>query len=161
MRTVSGVFASAILFVGCGHATPQTLVQPMEAPRETTEQAVQVLRATTTTEMTLTAEQTAQLQAGAAPHKPTELTFNVTGGSLYFTPSVIRVKKGDKVKIVFTNAGGTHNFSLDEFQVKTPTVSTRESATVEFVVDKTGTFEYYCGVGRHRAMGQKGSLIVE
>ena len=32
---------------------------------------------------------------------------------------------------------------------------------VEFVVDKAGTFEYYCSVGNHRQMGMVGKLIVE
>ena len=32
---------------------------------------------------------------------------------------------------------------------------------VEFTVDKTGTFEYYCSVGQHRANGMVGNLIVE
>jgi nitrite reductase (NO-forming) len=36
-----------------------------------------------------------------------------------------------------------------------------ETTSVEFVADKTGTFEYYCSVGAHRAMGMTGSLVVE
>jgi len=33
--------------------------------------------------------------------------------------------------------------------------------SVTFVADKTGTFEYYCSVGNHRAQGMVGKLIVE
>src|SRR5579859_2607843 len=44
----------------------------------------------------LTDAQNAQLKAGAAPHAPTELAFNVNGGNFYFVPNEIRVKKGDK-----------------------------------------------------------------
>jgi plastocyanin len=109
----------------------------------------------------LTEEQNKQLKAGEAPHGPTTLTFDVTGGSFYFTPNVIRVKKGDTVKIVFTNAGGMHNFVLDEFNVKMDPIKDKETRTVEFIADKTGSFEYYCSVGSHRQMGQKGTLIVE
>jgi plastocyanin len=29
------------------------------------------------------------------------------------------------------------------------------------VADKKGTFEYYCSVGQHRALGMKGKLVVE
>lgn len=111
----------------------------------------------------LTAGQLAELKAGAADHKPAELTFNVTGGSFYFAPNEIRVKQGDKVKIVFTNAGGTHNFILEAFNVKGQTIQGGESETIEFTADKKGTFEFYCGVGNgyHRQKGQIGVLLVE
>lgn len=92
---------------------------------------------------------------------PTVVTFNVSGGSFFFTPSTMNVKKGDKVRIVFMNAGGMHNLMLDAFGVATRTLSTGESQTVEFIASKTGSFEYYCSVGSHRAMGQKGTLIVQ
>jgi hypothetical protein len=35
------------------------------------------------------------------------------------------------------------------------------SDVVEFTADKAGTFEYYCSVGNHRAMGMKGTLTVK
>ncbi len=109
----------------------------------------------------LTTQQTAELAAGAADHASKTLTFNVTGGSFYFVPNEIRVKKGDTVKIVFNDAGGMHNFTLDEFNVKINTLKTGETGTAEFVADKSGTFQFYCGVGQHRQMGQVGNLIVE
>jgi len=87
--------------------------------------------------------------------------FTVEGGMYYFNPKEIRVKKGDTVKIVFTNKEGTHDWVLDEFNVKTKMTKLGESDTVTFVADKTGTFEYYCSVGSHRALGMKGNLIVE
>ena len=111
----------------------------------------------------LTNEQKTELKAGVSAHAPTELTFNVTGGSFYYTPNEIRVKQGDKVKIVFTNAGGMHNFTLEAFNVQTKTINTGESDTVEFTANKKGTFEFYCAVGGgyHRMKGQIGVLIVE
>lgn len=111
----------------------------------------------------LTDQQIAELKAGAAEHSPAPLTFNVTGGSFYFTPNEIRVKQGDKVKINFTNAGGFHNLILEAFGVQTKTVKIGESDLIEFTADKKGTFEFYCGVGSgyHRQMGQIGVLIVE
>lgn len=111
----------------------------------------------------LTDEQKAQLKAGADAHQPKELTFNITGGSFYFTPNEIKVKQGDKVKIVFTNILGTHNFILEAFKVQTKTIKDGESDTIEFTADKKGTFEFYCGVGNgyHRMKGQIGVLLVE
>lgn len=87
--------------------------------------------------------------------------FKVEGGMMYFNPKEIRVKKGDKVRIVFTNKEGFHDWVIDEFNARTPQIRAGETATIEFVADKVGTFEYYCSVGQHRQLGMKGNLIVE
>jgi nitrite reductase (NO-forming) len=64
------------------------------------------------------------------------------------------------VKIVLVNKGGIHDLVIDGFNVRTPQIGDGKSAEVTFVVDKTGTFEYYCSVGNHRQMGMVGKLIV-
>jgi nitrosocyanin len=87
--------------------------------------------------------------------------FAVEGGMFYFTPKEIKVKKGDTVKITFTNKEGFHDWVLDEFNAKTKQIKAGETDTISFVADKAGTFEYYCSVGNHRAQGMKGNLIVE
>jgi cytochrome c oxidase subunit 2 len=88
-------------------------------------------------------------------------TFNITGQPFSFSLKEIRVKRGDRVKIVFNNQTGLHDWVIDEFNAKTPQIQAGQMAEVEFVADKTGTFEYYCSVGNHRAMGMVGKLIVE
>ncbi len=88
-------------------------------------------------------------------------TFTVDGSNFTFSTNEIKVKQGDKVKIIFNNKAGFHDWVLDEFNVRTPQIQAGETATVEFTADKTGTFEYYCSVGQHRQNGMKGSLIVE
>ena len=88
-------------------------------------------------------------------------TFNVTGQNFSFFPSEIRVKKGDTVKINFESAGGFHDWFLTGYNVFTTQVNTGGTASVEFVADKTGTFEYFCTVDSHRQMGMTGNLIVE
>lgn len=85
----------------------------------------------------------------------------VSGGNYKFNPSEIKVKKGERVKIIFKNSGGMHDFVIDEFNVRTQVIGSEKEDTVEFVPDKTGTFEYYCSVGNHRQMGMVGNLIVE
>ena len=87
--------------------------------------------------------------------------FTVEGGMFYFKPSEMKVKKGDTVKITLTNKEGLHDWVLDEFNAKTKRIKAGETDTVTFIADKVGTFEYYCSVGNHRAMGMKGNLIVE
>lgn len=99
----------------------------------------------------------------AAQKAPTKkiVSLNVVGGSFFFTPNQLRVQKGDVVRLTFTNEGGMHNWNVDAFNVRMEALPAGESRTVEFVADTIGTFEYYCGVGRHRQMGQVGQLIVE
>lgn len=87
--------------------------------------------------------------------------FTVTGSNFKFEPSTLTVNKGDKVKITFKNSGGVHDFVIDEFNVKTSRISDGEEESVEFSADKTGTSEYYCSVGNHRAMGMVGTLTVQ
>lgn len=87
--------------------------------------------------------------------------FTVEGQPFSFTPNTITVKQGDTVTIVFKNIKGMHDFKIDEFDVATKKAAEGESDTVQFLADKKGSFEYYCSVGHHRAMGMKGTLIVE
>jgi plastocyanin len=88
-------------------------------------------------------------------------TFEVNGGSYYFTPDTITVNEDDTVKIVFTNDGGTHDWVIDEFNARTPITQTGETAEIEFVADQAGTYEFYCSVGNHRELGMVGTLVVE
>lgn len=88
-------------------------------------------------------------------------TFTVVGSSFAFSPAALSVNKGDRVKIIFKNSGGLHDFKIDEFKVATHQIQGGTSETVEFVADKAGTFEYYCSVGTHRQMGMRGTLTVK
>lgn len=87
--------------------------------------------------------------------------FTVTGSGFKFNPATLTVNKGDMVKITFVNSGGSHDFTLDEFDVQTKTLNTGQQETVEFMADTAGSFEYYCSVANHRSMGMKGTLIVQ
>ena len=87
--------------------------------------------------------------------------FNITGRNFAFSQTEIRVKKGDKVKINFSSVDGFHDWTINEFNAQTTQVNAGGSASVEFVANQAGTFEFYCSVGRHREMGMVGKLIVE
>ncbi len=107
----------------------------------------------------------------AAMEKPTAIegamqkgalkTVSVNGSNFKFSPAQIQAKKGDTVKVTFTSVDGTHDFVIDELGVKSDTISGGQTTTVSFVASKAGTFEYYCSIGKHRAMGMVGNLIVE
>lgn len=101
------------------------------------------------------------------PEPPPKLTgqtkeFNVIAKSYSFTPSDIRVNNGDKVKLNVFIADGFHDFVIDEFTgARTERTSAVATTTIEFIVNKTGEFKYYCSVGNHRQLGMEGILIVE
>ena len=86
--------------------------------------------------------------------------FTVTGQNFVFLPATLSVKKGDRVKIIFKNTGGFHGFKIDEFGVASKQINGGQEETLEFVADKSGSFEYYCSGRKHRSMGMKGALTV-
>jgi nitrite reductase (NO-forming) len=74
----------------------------------------------------------------------------------------LKANLGETVKVtLFSGEGAGHNFYLDEFGVKSADVTGLEnSVSVEFVVDKEGTFSYYCAIPGHRQAGMEGKFIV-
>jgi cytochrome c oxidase subunit 2 len=78
-----------------------------------------------------------------------------------FSPGSLRVRKGERVKLVMTATDHDHGFKLDDFDInqKIPKGTT---VVVEFTADKAGSFQFrcsnVCGIG-HR--GMKGTLVVE
>ena len=87
--------------------------------------------------------------------------FNLTSKNFSFSTKEIKVKQGEKVKIVLSNTEGLHNWAIDEFKASTRNLSLGEITSVEFIADKKGTFQYYCSIGTHRQLGMVGNLIVE
>lgn len=76
-----------------------------------------------------------------------------------FSLEKITVKKGDKVKLKINTINGTHDFVIDEFNVRSETPTGKETI-VEFTADKAGEFVYYCNMPGHRANGHWGTLTV-
>lgn len=98
---------------------------------------------------------------GQQPAASRTKEFTISGQNFSFAPSSISVKKGDTVKIIFKNTNGFHDLKIDAFKAATKKIQGGSEETIQFIADKTGTFEYYCSVGSHRAMGMKGALTVE
>lgn len=100
-------------------------------------------------------------QPTSAVETPGTKTFTIEGKPFEYNPKEIKVKKGDRVKIVFKNMQGFHDLTIADINVKTQQIQAGQSDTIEFVADKAGAFEYYCSVDGHRAQGMVGKLIVE
>jgi len=94
------------------------------------------------------------------PPVPTVKTFTVDAKNFSFSPASISVKKGDTVKIILKNTEGGHDLVIDEFSARTKIINSGEEDAIQFVADKTGSFEFYCSVMSHREMGMKGTLTV-
>ncbi|KKQ40747.1 MAG: Plastocyanin [Microgenomates group bacterium GW2011_GWC1_37_8] len=78
-----------------------------------------------------------------------------------FFPEKLTIKQGEKVRITFNNLGSTsHDFVIDELNVKTELIPVGSSGTVEFTADKSGVFNFYCSVGNHESLGMVGELDV-
>lgn len=97
----------------------------------------------------------------AQPNTQALNPITVEGGSFKYNPNQITVKKGQPVKIILESKDLMHDFVIDELNVKSTQAKAGESVEVAFTPTQTGSFEFYCSVGNHRAMGMKGTLIVE
>jgi cytochrome c oxidase subunit 2 len=87
--------------------------------------------------------------------------IKVTAKKYEFNPNVIRVKKGDHVKLVITALDRLHGFKLEAFHIDRK-LPKGEAVAIEFTADQAGTFPFacsqFCGLGHSR---MKGKLIVE
>lgn len=101
----------------------------------------------------------ALVQAQAPPSAYHE--FKITAKNWEFDPSVITVKKGEKVRLYITALDHDHGIKIPAYDID-QMLPKGTTATIEFTADKAGTFEFkcsvYCGKG-HRRM--KGQLVVE
>lgn len=101
----------------------------------------------------------ADVSVDAAPAIVKE--FAIDGFNFGFSQDEIIVNEGDTVTIVLTSTDGFHDWVVDEFGAATAQIQTGGTASVTFVADKAGTYEYYCSVGRHRENGMVGTLVVQ
>ena len=81
--------------------------------------------------------------------------INVDAQKFEYSPSVIKIKKGEHVKIVINNIDFNHGMVI-------PSLELSGVDSIEFIADEAGTFEFRCptpcGNG-HRDM--VGTLIIE
>jgi cytochrome c oxidase subunit 2 len=87
--------------------------------------------------------------------------FTLTASKYQFSPPTIKVKQGDRVKLIITAIDADHGFKLEAFNIGR-TLPKGEPVTIEFTAGRTGSFPFecshFCGLG-HRKM--KGQLTVE
>lgn len=92
----------------------------------------------------------------AAPSGETRI-ISLTSENWKFTPTVIKVKKGEKVTLKITGVSGIHGFGVPGLGINVP-VQPGETATIDLPTDKTGSFPFLCtipcGSGHSQMTGQ-------
>lgn len=79
-----------------------------------------------------------------------------------FEPQEIRVKSGERVRLVIRNNGSVaHDWYVDALDLNTPRVLAGQSATFEFTAGAAGRYEVICTEPGHEALGMTGWLIIE
>lgn len=147
---VTGVIIVVIIAAGAFFLTRKPADQPIETVSSPSTQ-----NSTDTSTETTSTDTSSPAAEGAVKE------FTVTGKNYSFSPKEISVNQGDKVKITLKSSGGSHNLVIDDFNVATGEIGNGEEDTIEFVADKAGTFEFYCSISNHKAMGMKGTLTVK
>ena len=97
----------------------------------------------------------------AAQQAPPAREIKMTAKKYEFSPAEIRVKQGERVRLLITATDRKHGIQIEELGIKTELPVGKETA-VEFTAPKPGTYEFKCSVRcgwRHSWM--KGTLIVE
>ena len=114
-----------------------------------------------TTDGSSTTGSTVGVSVGVSTSTPTPKEFTVVASNFAFSTSTITVNKGDVVKVTLKNTDGFHSLKIDGYNVGSRQLKAGETDTFLFVADTVGTFDFYCTVGNHRAMGMEGKLIVK
>ena len=86
--------------------------------------------------------------------------LKITAKQFSFTPEVIEVSKGDKVRLIVTSVDVPHGIKITEYGIN-QRLDPGKPATIEFTADKQGTFTAFCSVfcgSGHGSM--KGKIIV-
>lgn len=108
----------------------------------------------------------AALTGNSEPTDEPDVVISMTAeGREYFVngetnPDIV-VSEGDIVRIELEVTGGRHDWVVDEFDTWVDYTNAGETNSVTFIADTSGTFEYYCSNGSHRADGMVGNFIVE
>ena len=80
-----------------------------------------------------------------------------------YIPSQIRVRQGERVRLIFRSRDTTHGVAIAAYQIRKDIPPRGKGETiVEFTADKAGSFTYRCShlCGAGHAM-MRGTLVVE
>ena len=88
-------------------------------------------------------------------------TIEVAAENWSFSPSTIRVKKGEKVTVKLASAEGIHGFASPELNIN-QRVDAGQTINVTIPTDTPGTYEFFCSIPcgeGHKDM--RGTIVIE
>lgn len=90
---------------------------------------------------------------------PVEQTVKLTDYA--FEPKELVIPLGAEVKLTVTNEGRRpHNWTVNEYGIKTRALESGEQQVLTFKADKAGRFEVACTQKGHKEKGMLGTLAV-
>ena len=75
----------------------------------------------------------------------TDRTFYLDASRFQYTPAILTVNPGDRVKIVLSTSDVMHGLSIEGYGLETMTQPTRKGV-ITFTADKSGVFRFHCTV---------------
>jgi halocyanin-like protein len=80
-------------------------------------------------------------------------------GPFRFDPLLVKLSPGTTVRFEWTSEGGPHNVAFQEADVRFGEIETEPGVHFEHTFEEPGVYRYACEP--HRAIGQRGALVVE
>ncbi len=77
----------------------------------------------------------------SAPAAGQTIETTVEASNFQFEPAEINAKVGDTLKLTFKNKNGVHGLAIDGLNV-----DLKDGETAEIVLDKAGTYDFYCSI---------------
>jgi heme/copper-type cytochrome/quinol oxidase subunit 2 len=77
--------------------------------------------------------------------QPTDRLIQIEASRFSFSPSIIRVNPGDRVKIAVKSVDVVHGLYLDQYGISV-TADPGQTAVMEFTADRAGSFRFRCSV---------------
>jgi cytochrome c oxidase subunit 2 len=95
------------------------------------------------------------------PAEPAVHEIRLTAKKYEYNPKEIRVKQGERVRLVFQALDRKHGFQIKDLGIKTELEKGKDTV-VEFTPEKPGEYQFkcsvFCGFGHGK---MRGTLIVE
>ncbi len=88
-----------------------------------------------------------------------EKSFDIIAFQWGFEPQFIEVNKGDHLTLNIATDDVPHGIAIDEYQINEP-IMVEENTKLEFVADKSGTFEFYCSIPCGVGHDQQGGFLI-
>jgi uncharacterized cupredoxin-like copper-binding protein len=102
---------------------------------------------------------------GAASGSATTQQFTVKAmDTMMFDPPTLSAKAGQPIQVTLDNTGQlVHDFSITEGVSQPVKISAQpgQKAVTTFIIDKPGTYTYFCAEPGHEQAGMKGVLTIQ